>query len=108
NMFRVVAPKSSGFTSVADLEGKVIGSNSATATGVNYAIGGMEAAGVEASRDQFLPVGFGAQAALAFENGEIEAYSAWDSPNLVIESLLDEELVNLDSVMNDLNGTSIF
>ena len=108
NMFRVVAPKSSGYTSVADLEGKVIGSNSATATGVNYAIGGMEAAGVEASSDQFLPVGFGAQAALAFENGEIEAYSAWDSPNLVIESLLDEELVNLDSVMNDLNGTSIF
>lgn len=108
NMFRVVAPKSKGFTSVADLEGKIIGSNSATATGINYAIGGMEAAGVTATQDQFLPVGFGAQAALAFQQGQIEAYSAWDSPNLVIESLLDEELVTLDSVMNELNGTSIF
>ena len=108
NMFRVVAPKSKGFTSVADLEGKTIGSNSATATGINYAIGGMEAAGVSASKEQFLPVGFGAQTALAFQQGEIEAYSAWDSPNLVVESLLGEELVNLDSVMNDLNGTSTF
>lgn len=108
NMFRVVAPKSKGFTSVADLAGKTIGSNSATATGINYAIGGMEAAGVTASKDQFLPVGFGAQAALAFQQGQIDAYSAWDSPNLVIESLIDEELVNLDSEMNDLNGTSIF
>ena len=108
NMFRVVAPESKGYTSVADLEGKTIGSNSATATGVNYAIGGMEAAGVTATKDQFLPVGFGAQAALAFQQGQIDAYSAWDSPNLVIESLLDEKLVNLDSEMNDLNGTSIF
>ncbi|SJN11607.1 ABC-type nitrate/sulfonate/bicarbonate transport systems, periplasmic components [Leucobacter sp. 7(1)] len=108
NMFRVVAPESKGYTSVADLEGKTIGSNSATATGVNYAIGGMEAAGVTASKDQFLPVGFGAQAALAFQQGQIDAYSAWDSPNLVIESLLDEKLVNPDSAMNDLNGTSIF
>ncbi|MBL3698860.1 ABC transporter substrate-binding protein [Leucobacter luti] len=108
NMFRVVAPKSSGYTSVADLEGKTIGSNSATATGINYAIGGMEAAGATATTEQFLPVGFGAQAALAFQQGQIDAYSAWDSPNLVIESLLGEELVDLDSVMNDLNGTSIF
>lgn len=108
NMFRVVAPKSKGYESVADLEGKTIGSNSATATGINYAIGGMEAAGAKATKDQFLPVGFGAQAALAFKQGEIDAYTAWDSPNLVIESLVGEEFVDLDSVMNDLNGTSVF
>lgn len=106
NIFRTVAPESSGYTSMADLEGKVVGTNVLGAVSVDLAKGGMRDAGVEPQDDQFLAVGYGTQAAQAFTAGDIDAYSGYDGPNMVIEGLLGEPLVELESSANDLTGTS--
>lgn len=108
NIFRVVAPASSGITTMEDLKGKTIGASTQGAISVDLAKGGMRSAGVEPSDDQFLAVGYGSQAAQAFINGDIDAYSGFDGPNLVIEGLLGEDLVDVESAANSLTGTSTF
>ncbi|MHA6630402.1 ABC transporter substrate-binding protein [Pseudonocardia sichuanensis] len=106
NIFRTVAPAASGFDSIDDLVGRTIGVSVLGSVSVDLAQGGMRAAGVEATDEQFLAVGYGTQAAQAFRAGDIQAYSGYDGPNLVIEGLLDEPLVELESPANELTGTS--
>ena len=106
NIFRVVAPESSEMKTMADLEGKTVGTNILGAVSVDLAKAGMKDADITATDEQFLAVGYGSQAAEAFNNGDVEAYSGYDGPNLVIEGLIGEPFVELESSANELTGTS--
>ena len=106
NIFRTVAPQSSGITSMDDLAGRTVGVNTLGTISEDLARGGMESAGVQPADDQFLAVGYGTQAAQAFRAGDIEAYSGYDGPNLVVEGLAGEPFVELESAANSLTGTS--
>lgn len=106
NIFRVIAPASLGITESKDLAGKTIGVSSLTSIATDVASIGMRHDGVEPAADQFLAVGYGAQTAQAFKNGDIQAYSGFDGPNLVIESLLGEDVVEVASETDSLTGTS--
>ncbi|GAA3676908.1 ABC transporter substrate-binding protein [Arthrobacter ginkgonis] len=106
NIFRVIAPASLGITESKDLAGKTIGVSSLTSIATDVASIGMRKDGVEPGADQFLAVGYGAQTAQAFKNGDIQAYSGFDGPNLVVESLLGEDVVDVASDTDSLTGTS--
>ncbi len=106
NIFRVIAPESLGIKTSGDLAGKSIGVSSLTSIATDIASIGMRYDGVEPSKDQFLSVGYGAQTAQAFKNNDIQAYSGFDGPNMVIESLLGEPVVDVASEADSMTGTS--
>ncbi|KPN18181.1 ABC transporter substrate-binding protein [Arthrobacter sp. Edens01] len=106
NIFRVIAPESLDIKSAGDLAGKSIGVSSLTGIAADIASIGMRKDGVEPEEDQFLAVGYGAQTAQAFKNNDIQAYSGFDGPNMVIESLLGEPMVDVASEADSMTGTS--
>ncbi|PSK97695.1 NitT/TauT family transport system substrate-binding protein [Murinocardiopsis flavida] len=107
NMFRVVVPEDSAIKEPADLAGKTVGANSlASATALNAKAVVGEAGLAPESDVEYLPVGYGAQAADAMRSGDIDAYSGYDGPNVVIADLLDGEFRDIPSPINDITGTS--
>ena len=106
NIFRVIAPAASGIKTAGDLAGKTIGVSSLTSIATDLAGIGMRDAGAEPNKDQFLSVGYGAQTAQAFKNNDIQAFSGFDGPNMVIESLLGEPMVDVASESDSMTGTS--
>lgn len=106
NIFRVIATEASGIKTSGDLAGKSIGVSSLTSIATDIASIGMRGDGVEPVTDQFLAVGYGAQTAQAFKNNDIQAYSGFDGPNMVIESLLGEPMVDVASEADSMTGTS--
>ncbi|WP_184575880.1 ABC transporter substrate-binding protein [Lipingzhangella halophila] len=107
NIFRVVVPEDSEIHEPEDLAGATIGASSLSTVSAMNAEGLVDAAGLDADADvEYLPVGYGAQAAEAFENGDIDAYSGYDGPNVVIGDLLGTELREIPSPINDISGTS--
>ncbi|PXY29994.1 hypothetical protein BAY59_12210 [Prauserella coralliicola] len=107
NIFRVAVPEDSPIRTVGDLKGKTIGSSTLTSISNLYAKGVLAQAGMDPEADvEYLPVGYGAQAAEALRGGEVQAYAGYDGPNVVIGDLLGTPLRELETPLNDLTGTS--
>ncbi|ASR36702.1 hypothetical protein BAY61_18740 [Prauserella marina] len=107
NIFRVAVPQDSPIRTVQDLKGKTIGASTLTSISNLYAKGVLARAGLDPEADaQYLPVGYGAQAAEALRGDEVQAYAGYDGPNVVIGDLLGTPLRELETPLNDLTGTS--
>ncbi len=105
--FRIVVPAASPIKSMAELKGKVIGTQSLGAAAYLFGRALVKQAGLDPDRDvKFLAVGVGAQAANALKSGAIAAYSGYDNPDAIISILLREKLRELASPLNDLVGGS--
>ncbi|MFC5744258.1 ABC transporter substrate-binding protein [Actinomadura rugatobispora] len=106
NIFRTVAPAGSGIRTTADLAGKTVGVNLRGGINEQLVTGAAKTEGSPLSKDQVLAVGYGAQAAQALRRGDIDAYSGYDSSNLIVGELLGRELVEVSSQTDGLTGTS--
>jgi NitT/TauT family transport system substrate-binding protein len=107
NSFRIVVPASSPIATVADLKGKMIGSQSFGSAAYLFGRAVIAAGGLDPDRDvHWLPIGVGAQAASALRGNMVAAYAGYDSPDAVISILLHEDLRELPSPLNDLPGMS--
>ena len=79
-IYRAVALKSSGLTKTEDLRGKTLGVIAMSTGAVPYGRQMMQAAKIDPDKDvQWLPIGEGAQAALALKRGDAAAWFAWDT-----------------------------
>ncbi|MEM1130703.1 MAG: ABC transporter substrate-binding protein [Pseudomonadota bacterium] len=75
--FGIVVPEDSDIQSIEDLRGKVIGTGTADGAEVGFAKNVMSGAGMTAGNDfEFLTVGDGGPATVAFQSGEMDAYSS--------------------------------
>jgi NitT/TauT family transport system substrate-binding protein len=106
NIFRTVAPPGSGIRTAADLAGKTVGVNLRGGINEHLVTGATKTQGRPLSKDQILAVGYGAQAAQALKRGDIDAYSGYDSSNLIVGELLGQELVEVRTETDALTGTS--
>ncbi|TCP45057.1 NitT/TauT family transport system substrate-binding protein [Tamaricihabitans halophyticus] len=107
NIFRIVVPEGSPIKTVEDLRGRTVGSSTLASISNLYAKGVLTEAGLDPESDvEYLPVGYGAQAAEAMRGKEIDAYAGYDGPNVVIGDLLGSELRELETPLNELTGTS--
>ncbi|MEV5829837.1 ABC transporter substrate-binding protein [Spirillospora sp. NPDC052242] len=106
NIFRTVAPAGSGIRTTADLAGKTVGVNVRGGINEMLVTGATGAQARPVGADDILAVGYGAQAAQALQRGDIDAYSGYDSSNLIVGELLGEELVEVESRTDGLTGTS--
>ncbi|MEW2354586.1 ABC transporter substrate-binding protein [Spirillospora sp. NPDC029432] len=106
NIFRTVAPAASGLRTTADLAGRTVGVNLRGGINELLVTGATRAQGRPVDADRILAVGYGAQAAQALKRGDIDAYSGYDSSNLIVGRLLGEELVEVESRTDGLTGTS--
>lgn len=107
NIFRIVVPEDSPIQSIADLKGKTVGANTLTAVANLITKAALVQAGLDPEKDaEYLPVGYGAQAAEALRTDQIQAYSGYDGPNVVIGDLLGKKMRDLPTPLNDLTGTS--
>ena len=107
-IYRAVALKSSGLTKTEDLRGKTIGVIAMSTGAVPYGRQMMQAAKIDPDKDvQWLPIGEGAQAALALKRGDAAAWFAWDTAvaNLEAQGI---ELVHIKPpYFDDLIGNVI-
>jgi NitT/TauT family transport system substrate-binding protein len=79
-IYRAVALKSSGLTKTEDLRGKTMGVIAMSTGAVPYGRQMLQAASINPDTDvQWLPIGEGAQAALALKRGDAAAWFAWDT-----------------------------
>ena len=79
-IYRAVALKSSGLTKTEDLRGKTLGVIAMSTGAVPYGRQMIQAAKMDPDKDvQWLPIGEGAQAALALKRGDAAAWFAWDT-----------------------------
>jgi NitT/TauT family transport system substrate-binding protein len=79
-IYRAVALKSSGLTKTEDLRGKTMGVIAMSTGAVPYGRQMLQAAKINPDSDvQWLPIGEGAQAALALKRGDAAAWFAWDT-----------------------------
>ncbi|GGV29302.1 hypothetical protein GCM10010182_60490 [Actinomadura cremea] len=106
NIFRTVAPAAAGLRTTADLAGKTVGVNVRGGINEMLVTGATRSQGLPGDGDGILAVGYGAQAAQALQRGDIDAYSGYDSSNLIVGELLGEELVEVESRTDGLTGTS--
>ncbi|MBK1782737.1 ABC transporter substrate-binding protein [Prauserella cavernicola] len=107
NIFRIAVPEDSPIRTVEDLKGKTIGSSTLASISNLYGKGVLAQAGLDPEADaEYLPVGYGAQAAEAIRTDQVQAYVGYDGPNVVIGDLLGTELRPLDTPLNELTGTS--
>ncbi|MFF5262885.1 ABC transporter substrate-binding protein [Actinomadura viridis] len=106
NIFRTVAPAASGLRTAADLAGKTVGVNVRGGINEMLVTGATRSLPRPVGADDILAVGYGAQAAQALRRGDIDAYSGYDSSNLIVGELLGEELVEIESRTDGLTGTS--
>ncbi|QFG22274.1 ABC transporter substrate-binding protein [Actinomadura sp. WMMB 499] len=106
NIFRTVAPASAGLRTMADLAGKTVGVNVRGGINEMLVTGATSTQPQPVTGDDILAVGYGAQAAQALQRGDVDAYSGYDSSNLIVGELLGEELVEIESRTDGLTGTS--
>jgi NitT/TauT family transport system substrate-binding protein len=79
-IYRAVVLKSSGLTKTEDLRGKTMGVIAMSTGAVPYGRQMLQAAKINPDSDvQWLPIGEGAQAALALKRGDAAAWFAWDT-----------------------------
>lgn len=105
NAYRVVVPADSPIQSVAELKGKVVGTQSLGSAAYLYGRAVAGAAGLDPQRDvRWLPIGVGAQAASALQSGAAAAYAGYDNPNAIIGILLGKPMRELPSTLNELPG----
>ncbi len=105
NAYRIVVPADSPIQSIAELKGKVIGTQSLGSAAYLYGRAAVNAAGVDANREvRWLPIGVGAQAASALQSGAAAAYAGYDNPDAIIGILLGKPMRELRSPLDDLPG----
>jgi NitT/TauT family transport system substrate-binding protein len=86
-IYRAVALKSSGLTKTEDLRGKTMGVIAMSTGAVPYGRQMLQSANINPDTDvQWLPIGEGAQAALALKRGDAAAWFAWDTAVAALES----------------------
>jgi NitT/TauT family transport system substrate-binding protein len=86
-IYRAVALKSSGLTKTEDLRGKTLGAIAMSTGAVPYGRQMLQAAKIDPDKDvQWLPIGEGAQAALALKRGDAAAWFAWDTAVAALEA----------------------
>ena len=86
-IYRAVALKSSGLTKTEDLRGKTMGVIAMSTGAVPYGRQMLQAAKIDPDKDvQWLPIGEGAQAALALKRGDAAAWFAWDTAVAALEA----------------------
>jgi NitT/TauT family transport system substrate-binding protein len=86
-IYRAVALKSSGLTKTEDLRGKTLGVIAMSTGAVPYGRQMLQAANINPDTDvQWLPIGEGAQAALALKRGDAAAWFAWDTAVAALEA----------------------
>jgi NitT/TauT family transport system substrate-binding protein len=86
-IYRAVALKSSGLTKTEDLRGKTMGVITMSTGAVPYGRQMLQAAKINPDSDvQWLPIGEGAQAALALKRGDASAWFAWDTAVAALEA----------------------
>ncbi|QWF21217.1 ABC transporter substrate-binding protein [Nocardioides sp. LMS-CY] len=91
--FRVVVPEDSDIRTAADLKGKTIGSVALAGSLYQYGRAVVEQGDLDPDSDvKWLPVGYGTQAAAAFQDGKIDAYAGADVFNAVIGSLIGSSM----------------
>jgi NitT/TauT family transport system substrate-binding protein len=79
-IYRAVALKSSGLTKTEDLRGKTMGVIAMSTGAVPYGRQMLQTAKINPETEvQWLPIGEGAQAALALKRGDAAAWFAWDT-----------------------------
>jgi NitT/TauT family transport system substrate-binding protein len=105
NAYRIVVPADSPIHSIAELKGKVVGTQSLGSAAYLYGRAAVSEAGVDAQRDvRWLPIGVGAQAASALQSGAAAAYAGYDNPNTIIGILLGKPMRELPSPLDHLVG----
>lgn len=105
NAYRIVVPADSPIHSVAELKGKVVGTQSFGSAAYLYGRAAINAAGIDANHDvRWLPIGVGAQAASALQSGAAVAYAGYDNPDAIIGILLGKPMRVLPSPLDDLPG----
>jgi NitT/TauT family transport system substrate-binding protein len=86
-IYRAVALKSTGITKTEDLRGKTMGAIAMSTGAVPYGRQMLQAASIDPDKDvQWLPIGDGAQAALALKRGDAAAWFAWDTAVAQLEA----------------------
>lgn len=79
-IYRAVTPKGSGVTKTEDLKGKTMGVIAMSTGAVPYGRQMLQAAKIDPDKDvKWLPIGEGAQAALALKRGDAAIWFAWDT-----------------------------
>jgi NitT/TauT family transport system substrate-binding protein len=105
NAYRIVVPADSPIHSIAELKGKVIGTQSLGSAAYLYGRAAVNDAGIDAQRDvRWLPIGVGAQAASALQSGAAAAYAGYDNPDAIIGILLGKPMRELPSPLDHLAG----
>ena len=105
NAYRIVVPADSPIHSIAELKGKVIGTQSLGSAAFLYGRAAVNAAGLDALHDvRWLPIGVGAQAASALQSGAAAAYAGYDNPDAIIGLLLGATMRELPSPLDHLPG----
>jgi len=105
NAYRIVVPADSPIHSIAELKGKVVGTQSLGSAAYLYGRAAVNAAGVDANHDvRWMPIGVGAQAASALQSGAAVAYAGYDNPDTIIGILLGAPMRVLPSPLDDLPG----
>lgn len=86
-IYRAVALQSAGIGRTEDLRGKVLGVIAMSTGAVPYGRQMLQSAHIDPDKDvQWLPVGEGAQAALALRRGDVAAWFAWDTAVAELEA----------------------
>jgi NitT/TauT family transport system substrate-binding protein len=87
-IYRAVALKSSGIAKAEDLRGKTMGAIAMSTGAVPYGRQLLQTAKIDPDKDvQWLPIGDGAQAALALKRGDAAAWFAWDTAVAQVEAI---------------------
>lgn len=86
-IYQIVAPADSGIAKVEDLKGKTIGVPDMAAGSVPFARIILKASNIDPDKDvKWLAVGFGAPAANAFRQKDIQVWAAWDTVIAALEN----------------------
>jgi len=106
SIIRLVAPKSSGITTIAQLKGKTLGRTSPRPS--PFAVAAFREVGMEYEKDvKLLAIGVGAQALLALQRGDVDAYLSFDTAVTTLESRGMEFNYLKPSYFDDLFGLVI-
>jgi NitT/TauT family transport system substrate-binding protein len=86
NQWAISVPVDSPIHSIAELRGKTIGVTSLGSAGTTYGKAYIRSAGLDPEKDvTFLPIGAGAQAAVAIAQKMVDAIVFWDAANVRFE-----------------------
>ncbi|WP_084492737.1 ABC transporter substrate-binding protein [Nocardia flavorosea] len=106
NIWQMAVPEQSAIRELADLKGKTIGVQALNTGQYLYNRAALEASGVDPDSDvEWLPIGTGAQAAAALDNGEVDALASYFGPLEVVGGLTRSPLRVLPTPLDDLDGS---